>query len=138
MEGDGMDVEVSRETVWKLTYAVDHHLDETVDAGQYPVDWRVEVLVRVWDRFDADGGTTWRDAARRLTADRSDANVRMADLEGERRVDVDGGLVRRVREIAAAEASDGGETDRSFDEALRAVLDAWNAYYGGQGLGWNG
>lgn len=133
-----MDVEVSREVVWTLTHAVNHHLDETIDVGQYPVNWRVEVLVSVWEGFTEDSETTWSDAARRLTADRGDANVRMADLEGARPVEVDGTLVLRVREIAAVEAADSRNTDRSFEEALRVVLDAWNAYYGKQGLGWNG
>jgi hypothetical protein len=130
-----VEVEVARETVWKVSHAADHHVSETIDAATYPFAWRVAVLVRAWDAFTDHGETTWRAAAHTLPTERG-GNVRIAPLEGTRRVTVDADSVARVTEIAAAERPGPRAEERSFEEALRVVLDAWNGYYGRQGAGW--
>lgn len=131
-----MDVEVSRETAWKTLHATNHHVHETIDGGSYPISWQVEVLMNAWEAFVGSEGTTWTEGAREVDDGGGIPNVRMAELEGVKRVSVDDALVERVGEAAAEERPDAPVEGQSFDENLQIVLDAWNEYYGKKGVGW--
>lgn len=131
-----MEVEVSRETVWKAMHAANYHLHETIDAGAYPFSWRVQVLMNAWDSFTGTDGTTWTGESRDLERIDTSANVQVAEIEGTRKLTVDDKLVERVKEVAAAERPAVPVEQRSFDENLQAVLEAWNEYHGKNSAGW--
>lgn len=131
-----MEIEVSREAVWKVTHTANHHLHETIDAGAYPFSWQLQVLINAWDAFGGTKGTSWTEKAQELETDESIVNTQMAEIEGTTKLPIDDDLVKRVEEIAAAERTTHSVEEGSFEENLQVVLEAWNEFYGKKGVGW--